>query len=132
MRIMFNNIDIMIIIIILMITLNGAIEDFFFFTVSSLCRKLSPTGLLKWPGCNCVQITCNTSGAHHVQHVVCHVVQHTARNAGKSFLLVPPPAGGNLIRQLGRSALPLPDRFLGQASVLEFLMFHVLWSTVVC
>ena len=33
------------------------------------------TRALKWPGCNCVQITCNTSSAHHLQHVVCHVVQ---------------------------------------------------------
>ena len=31
--------------------------------------------MLKWPGCNCVQITCNTSSAHHVQHAVCHVVR---------------------------------------------------------
>ena len=60
------------------------------------------------------------------------IADHTARNAGKSFLLVPPPAGGNMIRQLGRSAPPLPDWFLGQALVLEFLMFHVLWSAVVC
>ena len=29
---------------------------------------------LKWPGCNRVQITCNTSSAYHVQHVVCHVI----------------------------------------------------------
>ena len=28
-----------------------------FFTVSSLCRELSPTRTLKWSGCNCVQIT---------------------------------------------------------------------------
>ena len=46
-----------------------------FFTISSLRRKLSPTCTLKWPGCNCVQITCNTSGAYHVQHVMCHLVR---------------------------------------------------------
>ena len=31
--------------------------------------------MLKWPERNCVQITCNPSGAYHVQHAVCHVVQ---------------------------------------------------------
>ena len=30
---------------------------------------------LKWPGRNRVQITCNFSGAYHVQHLVCHVVR---------------------------------------------------------
>ena len=39
-------------------------------TISSLHRKLSPTHTLKWPGHNRVQITCNTSSAYHVQHVV--------------------------------------------------------------
>ena len=34
-----------------------------FFTISSL----SPTCTLKRPGCNLVQITCNTSSAYHVQ-----------------------------------------------------------------
>ena len=46
-----------------------------FFTVSSLRHELSPTGTLKWPGCSRVQITCNASDTHHVQHIVCHVVQ---------------------------------------------------------
>ena len=41
-----------------------------FFTISSLRRELSPTGMFKWPGRNHVQITCNTSSAYHVQHVV--------------------------------------------------------------
>ena len=41
-----------------------------FLTISSLRRKLSPTRTLKWPGRNRVQITCNTSSAYHVQHVV--------------------------------------------------------------
>ena len=42
----------------------------FFFTISSLCREPSQTCTLKWPGRNRVQITCNTSSAYHVQHVV--------------------------------------------------------------
>ena len=41
-----------------------------FFTISSQCRELSPTRTLKWPRRNRVQITCNTSSAYHVQHVV--------------------------------------------------------------
>ena len=41
-----------------------------FFTISSQRRELSPTRTLKWPRRNCVQITCNTSSAYHVQHVV--------------------------------------------------------------
>ena len=41
-----------------------------FFTISSQRRKLSPTRTLKWPRRNRVQITCNTSSAYHVQHVV--------------------------------------------------------------
>ena len=44
------------------------------FCIISLHRELSPTRTLKWPGHNFAQITCNTSGAHHVQHV-CHVVR---------------------------------------------------------
>ena len=45
-----------------------------YFTIS-LCRELSPTRMLKWPGHDRVQITCNTSSAYHVQHVMCHVVR---------------------------------------------------------
>ena len=41
-----------------------------FFTISSQHRELSPTRTLKWPRCNRVQITCNTSSAHHMQHVL--------------------------------------------------------------
>ena len=63
---------IIIIIIIIIITLKGANREF---TISSLRREPSPTRTLKWPGRNCVQITCNTSGAHHVKHVVCHLVR---------------------------------------------------------
>ena len=44
-------------------------------TISSLRRELSPTRTLKWPGRNRAQITCNTSRAYHVQHVVCHLVR---------------------------------------------------------
>ena len=33
-------------------------------------RESPPTRILKWPGRNRVQITCNTSSAYHVQHVV--------------------------------------------------------------
>ena len=36
---------------------------------------MSPTSTLKWPEPNKVQITCNTSNAYHVRHVVCHVVR---------------------------------------------------------
>ena len=46
------------------IALKGVIWDFF--TVSSLRRELS----LKWPERNRVQITCNTSGACHMHHVM--------------------------------------------------------------
>ena len=41
-----------------------------FFTISSQRHELSPTCMLKWPRRNRVQITCNTSSAYHVQHVV--------------------------------------------------------------
>ena len=44
-------------------------------TLHSLPRKPSPTHTLQWPGCNCVKIKCNTSGAHHAQHVLCCMVQ---------------------------------------------------------
>ena len=42
---------------------------------SSLRRELSPTRTLKGSGGNRVQITCNTSGAYHMLHVVCHMVR---------------------------------------------------------
>ena len=41
-----------------------------FFRISSLRREPYPTRTLKWTGRNRVQITCNTSSAYHVQHVV--------------------------------------------------------------
>ena len=43
-----------------------------FFTIFSQRRELSPTRTLKWPERSCVQITCNTLNAYHVQ-VSCHV-----------------------------------------------------------
>ena len=63
---------IVIIIMIIIIALEGAIQ---IFTISSLRRELSPTRTFKWQGLNRVQITCNTSRAYHVQHVVCHVIR---------------------------------------------------------
>ena len=42
---------------------------------SSLRREPSSTRTLKWPGRSRVQISCNTSGAHHVQRAVCHVTR---------------------------------------------------------
>ena len=52
-----------------------------FFTISSQRRELSPARtLLKWPGRNRVQITCNTSSAHHVQ-VSCYVLLGTGRDS---------------------------------------------------
>ena len=59
-------------IIIIIITLKGANRDFYILLTAP--RTVSDT-TLKWPGRNRVQITCNTSGAHHVQHVVCYVVR---------------------------------------------------------
>ena len=56
-------------IIMMMITLEGAIRDLFYnlLTVSNTYALAARA------------ITCNTSGAHHVQHVVCHVLQGTAQ-----------------------------------------------------
>ena len=58
----------MLIMIIIIIAFKDAIRDFF--TISSLCRKPSPTRMLTWPAHNRVQITYNTSSAYHVQHVM--------------------------------------------------------------
>ena len=41
-----------------------------FFTISSLRREPSPKCTLKWPGHNCMQITCNTPSTYHVHNVV--------------------------------------------------------------
>ena len=41
-----------------------------FLTISSMRREPSPTRTLNWPERNRVQITCSTSSAYHVQHVV--------------------------------------------------------------
>ena len=51
------------------VALKGAIQDLF--TISSLRGELPPARMLKWPGRSRVQITCNTLGADHMQHVVC-------------------------------------------------------------
>ena len=56
---------------------NDSIErrDSRYFSISTLCRELSPTRTLKWLGRNRAQITCNTSSAYRVQRVVCHMVR---------------------------------------------------------
>ena len=59
--------------VMMMLTLKGAIRSIF--TISSLRRKLSPIVTFKWPVRSRVQITCNTSGAYHVQRAVRHVVR---------------------------------------------------------
>ena len=41
-----------------------------FFTISLLCRELSPTRTLKWPRHDRVKIGCNTLSAYHV-HTLC-------------------------------------------------------------
>ena len=46
------------------------IQNSRFLSVSSLRRELSPARTFKRPGRIRVQITCNTSSAYHVQHVV--------------------------------------------------------------
>ena len=73
-----------IIMIIILIPLKGAIRDFFFFffTISSLRRELSLTCTFKKQRRNRVQITCNTSGAHRVLCVVCHVVRSDSSAVG--------------------------------------------------
>ena len=60
----------------LIIICNNQIErhDSRFSIVSSLRRELSPNAHLCGPGCDCVQIMCNTYSVHHVQHVMCHLV----------------------------------------------------------
>ena len=50
-------------------TLTGAIRDFL---KSPHCAVIC---LCTFKCRNCVQITCNTSGAFHAQHTVCHVVR---------------------------------------------------------
>ena len=60
--------DSLIIMIMIIIALKGGIRDSV--TISSIRREPSPARTLKWPRRNRVQITCNTSSAYHVQHVV--------------------------------------------------------------
>ena len=55
------------------IALKGTVWDFL---QSYHCTaNCLPTRMLKWSGRNCVQITCNTSSACHVQLAACHLVQ---------------------------------------------------------
>ena len=37
------------------------------------CAACCATHTVKWPGWECMQLTCSTSGAYHVQHVVQHI-----------------------------------------------------------
>ena len=59
-----------------------------FLTISSLCRELSPIHTLKWPGHSCVQITCNTWRAYHVQHVVLHAMGYEGTAQLLSLIIV--------------------------------------------
>ena len=59
---------VIIIMIIIIIAFKGTVRDCF--TISSQRCEPSPTSTLKWPRRNHVQITCNTSSAYHVQHVM--------------------------------------------------------------
>ena len=75
MMMMMMMIIIIIIIIIMMMMMMmmialGRTQFEIFFTIPSLRRELSPTRTLKTLGHNSVKITCNTSSAYHVQHVV--------------------------------------------------------------
>ena len=63
-----HNVSIITTTAIMIIALKGATRDFF--TISSPRRKLSEVARR-----NRVQITCNTSGAHHVQHIMCYLVR---------------------------------------------------------
>ena len=62
----------MMILIITLIALKSAIR--FFYSLLTAPQTVSST-FAQWPERHRVQITCNTSGADHVQHVVCHVVR---------------------------------------------------------
>ena len=61
------------IIIIIIIAFQGAIRDFL---QSPHSAENCPTRTVKWPRSNRVQITCNTSSAYHVQHVVLRAAWH--------------------------------------------------------
>ena len=41
------------------------------FLICSWHQKLSPKCTIKWPRCNHGYITCNTSGVHYVEHILC-------------------------------------------------------------
>ena len=53
------------------VALTGAVRDIY----NLLTAPQTVSSVLKWPGRNRVEITCNTSSAYHAQHVVSHVVQ---------------------------------------------------------
>ena len=55
-------------IVIIVIAWKGAIQDLL------TAREPSPICMLKWPGRNCVQITC-IERFSRAQHVICHVVR---------------------------------------------------------
>ena len=63
-----QNNSIIMIMIIIMIALKSEIRKFHNLLTA-------PARMLRWPGRNRVQITCNISSAYHVQHVVCHLVR---------------------------------------------------------
>ena len=72
----------MMITMMMMIMINY--NDFISFALSRLThtqlhRKPSPTRTLKWPPRNRVQITCNTSIAYHLQHVVLRATQYEGK-----------------------------------------------------
>ena len=57
----------MMMIIIIIIEFKGAIPDFL---QPPHCAANVSNTTLKWPGRNRVKISCNTSSAYHMQHVV--------------------------------------------------------------
>ena len=46
-----------------------------FLAISLLRREQSLACIFRWPGCGRVYMSCNTSGAYHVQYAVCHVIR---------------------------------------------------------
>ena len=67
-----NNNNNLIIIIIMIIVLKGENRDFYHFLTAP--RTVFNT-YAQAARCNRVQITCNTSSAHHVQSAVCYLVR---------------------------------------------------------
>ena len=74
-----------VIVIVVIMELKGAIRDVLLFPHCAA----NWTRSLKWPGRKYVQITCNTQSAHHVQHVVCHLVRRdSSARISFSFVLL--------------------------------------------